>query len=129
MTLENIIESLNKYIIEEREERKIDCKTFLILQKSLVPQPMFKAYKEYTVTFKDENGNVKAGTSSTRIFMYPGYKFKVVDQMFTNFHTPESTLIMLVSAFAGRENILNAYQKAVENKYRFFSYGDAMFIR
>ena len=77
----------------------------------------------------DENGNVKAGTSSTRIFMYPGYKFKVVDQMFTNFHTPESTLIMLVSAFAGRENILNAYQKAVENKYRFFSYGDAMFIR
>lgn len=77
----------------------------------------------------DENGFVKSGTSSTRIFMYPGYKFKVVDQMFTNFHTPESTLIMLVSAFAGRENILNAYQNAVENKYRFFSYGDAMFIR
>lgn len=77
----------------------------------------------------DENGIVKAGTSSTRIFMYPGYKFKVVDQMFTNFHTPESTLIMLVSAFAGRENILSAYEKAVENRYRFFSYGDCMFIR
>ena len=77
----------------------------------------------------DENGFVKSGTSSTRIFMYPGYKFKVVDQMFTNFHTPESTLIMLVSAFAGRENILNAYKNAVENRYRFFSYGDAMFIR
>lgn len=77
----------------------------------------------------DENGFVKPGTSSTRIFMYPGYKFKVIDQMFTNFHTPESTLIMLVSAFAGRENILNAYKIAVENKYRFFSYGDAMFIR
>lgn len=77
----------------------------------------------------DENGVVKAGTSSTHIFMYPGYKFKVVDQMFTNFHTPESTLIMLVSAFAGRENILSAYKTAVENKYRFFSYGDAMFIR
>jgi len=69
------------------------------------------------------------GTSSTSIFMYPGYKFKVVDQMFTNFHTPESTLIMLVSAFAGRENILSAYKTAVENRYRFFSYGDCMFIR
>ena len=77
----------------------------------------------------DEKGFVKSGTASTRIFMYPGYKFKVVDQMFTNFHTPESTLIMLVSAFAGRENILNAYKNAVENRYRFFSYGDAMFIR
>ena len=77
----------------------------------------------------DEKGFVKSGTSSTRIFMYPGYKFKVVDQMFTNFHTPESTLIMLVSAFAGRENILNAYKNAVEKRYRFFSYGDAMFIR
>lgn len=77
----------------------------------------------------DESGVVQAGTRSTRIFMYPGYKFKVVDQMFTNFHTPESTLIMLVSAFAGREHILNAYQKAVENKYRFFSYGDAMLIK
>ena len=77
----------------------------------------------------DEKGFVKSGTSSTRIFMYPGYKFKVIDQMFTNFHTPESTLIMLVSAFAGRENILNAYKNAVENRYRFFSYGDAMFIR
>ena len=64
----------------------------------------------------DEKGFVKSGTSSTRIFMYPGYKFKVVDQMFTNFHTPESTLIMLVSAFAGRENILNAYKNAVENR-------------
>ena len=72
---------------------------------------------------------VQAGTASTSIFMYPGYKFNVVDKMFTNFHTPESTLIMLVSAFAGRENILNAYKQAVENRYRFFSYGDCMFIR
>lgn len=77
----------------------------------------------------DENGVVIPGTRGTHIFMYPGYKFKVVDKMFTNFHTPESTLIMLVSAFAGRENILNAYKKAVDEKYRFFSYGDAMFIR
>ncbi|MCQ2582350.1 MAG: tRNA preQ1(34) S-adenosylmethionine ribosyltransferase-isomerase QueA [Treponema sp.] len=72
---------------------------------------------------------IRAGTNSTSIFMYPGYKFRVVDKMFTNFHTPESTLIMLVSAFAGRENILNAYKKAVDNKYRFFSYGDCMFIK
>lgn len=76
-----------------------------------------------------ENGEwVRAGTTSTSIFMYPGYKFNVVDKMFTNFHTPESTLIMLVSAFAGKENIMNAYKCAVENKYRFFSYGDCMFI-
>jgi S-adenosylmethionine:tRNA ribosyltransferase-isomerase len=72
---------------------------------------------------------VRAGTNSTSIFMYPGFKFKVVDKMFTNFHTPESTLIMLVSAFAGREHILSAYKTAVENRYRFFSYGDCMFIR
>jgi len=76
-----------------------------------------------------DTGVVKAGTGSTHIFMYPGFKFKVVDEMFTNFHTPESTLIMLVSAFAGRENILNAYRIAVEQKYHFFSYGDAMLIK
>lgn len=78
---------------------------------------------------KKEDEWIRGGTSSTNIFMYPGYKFKIVDQMFTNFHTPESTLIMLVSAFAGRENILNAYEKAVLEKYRFFSYGDAMLIK
>jgi len=77
----------------------------------------------------DENGVVKGGTGSTHIFMYPGYKFKVVDQMFTNFHTPESTLIMLVSAFAGKDNIMNAYNEAVKEKYHFFSYGDAMLIK
>lgn len=77
----------------------------------------------------DENGFVKGGSSSTHIFMYPGYKFKCVDQMFTNFHTPESTLLMLVSAFAGRENIFGAYNQAIEKKYRFFSYGDAMLIK
>ncbi len=77
----------------------------------------------------DDNGIVKGGTGKTHIFMYPGFKFKVVDEMFTNFHTPESTLIMLVSAFSTRENILNAYKIAVENKYRFFSYGDAMLIK
>ena len=77
----------------------------------------------------DENGKLIPGTRGTNIFMYPGYKFKVVDQMFTNFHTPESTLIMLVSAFAGKENIMSAYKQAVENKYRFFSYGDCMLMK
>ena len=76
----------------------------------------------------DENGFVKAGSDDTEIFIYPGYEFKVLDCLITNFHLPESTLLMLVSALAGRENILDAYQEAVEEKYRFFSFGDAMFI-
>lgn len=76
----------------------------------------------------DETGQVRAGSGNTEIFIYPGYKFKVLDKLITNFHLPESTLIMLVSALAGRENVLNAYKTAVEEKYRFFSFGDAMFI-
>ena len=76
----------------------------------------------------DENGVVHAGCADTEIFIYPGYKFKVLDNLITNFHLPESTLIMLVSALAGRENVLNAYNEAVKEKYRFFSFGDAMFI-
>ena len=76
----------------------------------------------------DENGRMKEASGWTKIFIYPGYKFKVVDNLITNFHLPESTLIMLVSALAGKENVLNAYKCAVENKYRFFSFGDAMFL-
>ena len=76
-----------------------------------------------------DDGLVRGGSSSTRIFMYPGYTFRTVNQIFTNFHTPQSTLLMLVSAFAGRENILNAYKQAVEERYRFFSYGDCMLIK
>lgn len=76
----------------------------------------------------DENGHIPASNGWTEIFIYPGYKFKAVDCLITNFHLPESTLLMLVSALAGRENILNAYKVAVEEKYRFFSFGDAMFI-
>lgn len=76
----------------------------------------------------DENGNVVAGSDNTEIFIYPGYKFKVLDCLITNFHLPESTLIMLVSALAGREHVLAAYNKAVADRYRFFSFGDAMFI-
>lgn len=74
-------------------------------------------------------GGLRAGAASTSIFIYPGYRFNVVDQLFTNFHTPMSTLLMLVSAFAGRETILDAYAEAVREGYRFFSYGDAMLIR
>ncbi len=77
----------------------------------------------------DEQGKVIAGSDNTEIFIYPGYRFKVLDNLITNFHLPESTLIMLVSALAGRENVLNAYKTAVQERYRFFSFGDAMFVR
>lgn len=77
----------------------------------------------------DENGIVHAGSGETSIFIYPGYRFKVLDALITNFHLPESTLMMLVSAIAGRENIMAAYKEAVQQRYRFFSFGDAMFIQ
>ncbi len=76
----------------------------------------------------DENGIVHAGADNTSIFIYPGYRFKVMDGLITNFHLPESTLVMLVSAFAGRDHVLNAYKEAVKEKYRFFSFGDACFF-
>ena len=75
-----------------------------------------------------EDGTLKAGSGWTDIFIYPGYRFKIVDRLITNFHLPESTLIMLVSALAGKEHIMAAYEEAVKDKYRFFSFGDAMFI-
>ena len=76
----------------------------------------------------DENGMMKAIENDTNIFIYPGYKFKCIDALITNFHLPESTLIMLVSALAGRDFVMNAYEEAVKEKYKFFSFGDAMFI-
>jgi len=79
-------------------------------------------------SFADDNGRFKETSGWTDIFIYPGYRFKAMDALVTNFHLPESTLVMLVSAFAGREHVLNAYRTAVEKKYRFFSFGDAMFI-
>ena len=75
-----------------------------------------------------EDGLVRAGSGDTRLFIYPGYRFKVMDRLITNFHLPESTLLMLVSALAGRENVLAAYEEAVRERYRFFSFGDAMMI-
>ncbi len=75
-----------------------------------------------------EDGTLKASAGWTNIFIYPGYRFKALDALITNFHLPESTLIMLVSALAGREHVLAAYEEAVREGYRFFSFGDAMFI-
>ena len=77
----------------------------------------------------DENGRLKACSGWTDIFIYPGYQFKILDALITNFHLPESTLVMLVSALAGRDHVLAAYEEAVRERYRFFSFGDAMFIR
>lgn len=79
-------------------------------------------------SFTDEDGTLRPGSRWTSIFIYPGYRFKCIDALITNFHLPESTLIMLVSALAGRENILRAYDTAVKERYRFFSFGDAMLI-
>ncbi len=79
-------------------------------------------------TVADPSGVVRAGTGWTEIFIYPGYSFRAVDAILTNFHLPESTLIMLISAFAGREHVMTAYAQAIAEEYRFFSFGDAMFI-
>jgi S-adenosylmethionine:tRNA ribosyltransferase-isomerase len=81
-----------------------------------------------TIESAVSGGSVKRGGQSTGIFIRPGYQFKAVDALFTNFHTPRSTLLVLVSAFAGRENILDSYSEAITKGYRFFSYGDAMLI-
>ena len=75
-----------------------------------------------------EDGILRAGSGWTEIFIYPGYKFKILDALITNFHLPESTLLMLISALAGRDNVMEAYEEAVKERYRFFSFGDAMFI-
>ena len=79
-------------------------------------------------SWANPDGTMEAKAGWTNIYIYPGYRFKVMDALVTNFHLPESTLVMLVSAFAGRECVLSAYQEAVREKYRFFSFGDAMFI-
>ena len=76
-----------------------------------------------------EDGTIRACSGWTEIFIYPGYKFKILDCLITNFHLPESTLVMLVSALAGREHVLAAYEEAIRQRYRFFSFGDAMFIQ
>ena len=79
-------------------------------------------------TVAEDNGTMKAEIGDTSIFIYPGYKFKVTDSIITNFHLPESTLLMLVSALAGKEQVMRVYEEAVQERYRFFSFGDAMII-
>ena len=76
----------------------------------------------------DERGNIVHGSGNCDLFIYPGYKFKAIDALLTNFHLPQSTLLMLVAAFAGRQKVLKAYKAAIDSGYRFYSYGDAMFI-
>lgn len=112
------------YMVEEEEAEKIN-------QTKVNGGRVISVGTTSTRTLEsvaDEQGIVRAGSGWTDIFIYPGYTFKVVDALITNFHLPESTLLMLVSAFSTREKMLNAYQVAVEEKYRFFSFGDAMFL-
>ena len=88
-----------------------------------------KGTKQISVTISAGSyGQTNAGSGWTEIFIYPGYKFKAIDGLITNFHLPESTLLMLVSALAGKEHIMAAYEEAVKERYRFFSFGDAMMI-
>ena len=89
---------------------------------------LFGNFNRADLITKAENGILKAGSGWTDIFIYPGYPFKMIDRLITNFHLPESTLMMLVSALAGKDKIMAAYEEAVKERYRFFSFGDAMFI-
>ena len=113
------------YMVEESEAKKINDTKAEGGRVICVGTTSCRTIESAT----DENGILKAGSGWTEIFIYPGYKFKILDCLITNSHLPESTLVMLVSALAGRENILNAYQEAIKERYRFFSFGDAMFIK
>ncbi len=121
------------------EEHKMHSETFTIDQKACDIINKAKADGSNIIcvgttscrvleSSTDQEGVIHAYSGSTDIFIYPGYKFKMVDRLITNFHLPESTLLMLVSALAGRDKIMSAYQSAIDNNYRFFSFGDAMFI-
>ncbi len=112
------------YVVEEEEAEKINKAKAAGGRVICVGTTSCRTLESAT----GEDGILKAGSGWTDIFIYPGYQFKILDALITNFHLPESTLVMLVSALAGREHVLNAYQKAIEEKYRFFSFGDAMLI-
>lgn len=112
------------YVVEEEEARKINAAKENGGRVICVGTTSCRTLESAA----GEDGSLKAGSGWTDIFIYPGYRFKLLDCLITNFHLPESTLVMLVSALAGREHVLNAYQKAIEERYRFFSFGDAMFI-
>lgn len=113
------------YVVEEEEAAKINAAKARGNQIISVGTTSTRTLESVA----DANGIVRAGSGWTDIFIYPGYEFKVVDSLITNFHLPESTLLMLVSAFSSREKMLHAYEVAVEERYRFFSFGDAMFIQ
>ena len=124
---------------EKIDDHKMHSEYFTIPEETVETVNRIKADKGRVIavgttscraleTRADGNGRISAFTGDTDIFIYPGYKFKCIDGLITNFHLPESTLIMLVSAFAGREKTLRAYKEAILRKYRFFSFGDAMFI-
>ena len=113
------------YMVEEEEAAKINAAKARGNQVISVGTTSTRTLESVA----DENGIVHAGSGWTEIFIYPGYEFKVVDSLITNFHLPESTLLMLVSAFSTREKMLHAYEVAVEDRYRFFSFGDAMIIK
>lgn len=126
--------------VENIEEHEMHSEHYYIKQEDadIINETKRNGKKVYSVgttscrvleTVADENGFMKAQEGDTQIFIYPGYQFKCIDGLITNFHLPESTLLMLVSALAGREYILKAYKEAVEKKYRFFSFGDAMLIK
>lgn len=112
------------YIVEESEAKKINDTKANGGRVICVGTTSCRTLESAT----GDDGILKVGSGWTEIFIYPGYKFKILDCLITNFHLPESTLVMLVSALAGREHILNAYQEAIKERYRFFSFGDAMFI-
>ena len=112
------------YVVEEEEAEKINKAKAAGGRVICVGTTSCRTLESAT----GEDGILKGGSGWTDIFIYPGYQFKILDALITNFHLPESTLVMLVSALAGREHVLNAYQKAIEEKYRFFSFGDAMLI-
>ncbi|WP_456455620.1 tRNA preQ1(34) S-adenosylmethionine ribosyltransferase-isomerase QueA [Thermovibrio sp.] len=125
--------------VEEVENHKMDYETYQIPQETASEVNRAKEEGRRVIAVgttvvrtlesaADEEGKVRAGEGSTNLFIYPGYEFKVIDALITNFHLPRSTLLMLVSAFAGRERVLNAYKEAVRLGYRFYSFGDAMFI-
>ena len=112
------------YVVEESEARKVNDTKAAGGRVICVGTTSCRTVESAST----EDGVLKSGTGWTEIFIYPGYRFKVLDALITNFHLPQSTLVMLVSALAGREHILNAYREAVKERYRFFSFGDAMFI-
>ncbi len=125
--------------VENVEEHRMDYETYFVPEETAkaIEETRRKGKRVIAVgttvvrtleSASDELGNVRPGEGTTNLFIYPGYKFKVVDALITNFHLPRSTLLMLVSAFAGKEKVLNAYREAVKEGYRFYSYGDAMFI-